>query len=94
MYRAIPQTASAAAQLTKLEAPPGQSDAGCTATRDQVWRVDATELPADRGVGFLVNPAVPGYGQFVIHDHIYQSAYVPKPDVRRARCRVVSSEWG
>lgn len=74
--------ASANGAIVGISIPEGSMDAFCRPRNESVWSVTTPPypFPIDSGIGFLVNPSVPGTSDFVLHDHVYISSFIPDPN--------------
>jgi len=64
-----------AASITSISIPVNSMDATCTPADSGVWT--SSPLDINSGIGYWVNPSLSG--NFVMHDHVYVSTYVPDP---------------
>ncbi len=78
----LPQPISIAAPvITGVSIPTDSMDAACRPRNEGVWSISSPPYPlnVNSGIGYLINPTLPSPSDFVLHDHVYDSSYVPDP---------------
>lgn len=67
----------AKAALVLLSIPEDSMDSASRPLNEDVWSVAPVNV--NSGIGYLVNPTLPAFGDFVMHDHVYVAPNVPDP---------------
>ena len=64
-----------------ISIPNNSMDSSCRPKNENIWSVGVPPypFPANSGISYLVSPDYPGNADFVLHDHVYISNYVPDP---------------